>query len=76
MTIMYIYAAAPEPDAALLEQLRAACRAFDMDGVDAAMEQLESFKYERGGEQLAWLRERVDAMAFEDIAGMVASDEN
>jgi uncharacterized protein YicC (UPF0701 family) len=61
---------AAEPDAALLAELRDACKAFDMDRVDAAMAQLESSRYERGEELVRWLREKVDAMEFEEIAGM------
>ncbi len=61
---------AVEPDSALLQELYAACKAFDMDRVDAAMELLEANTYERGGEIIAWLREKVDAMEFEEIAEM------
>ncbi len=60
--------AASEPDRAVLAELRAACGAFAMDRVDGAMESLESFRYERGGELVAWLRAQVDAMEFEEIA--------
>jgi CheY-like chemotaxis protein len=60
--------AAEAPDPALLEELRAACEAFDMDRVDAAMERLEACRYEQDGELVAWLREKVDGMEFEEIA--------
>jgi CheY-like chemotaxis protein len=60
---------AAEPDPALLAELREACRSFDMDGVDTIMERLEDFRYERGGELVAWLRDRVNDMMFEEIAG-------
>jgi CheY-like chemotaxis protein len=59
---------AEAPDPALLEELRAACASFEMDRVDSAMERLEAFRYERGGELIAWLREKVDSMEFEEIA--------
>ncbi|MDR1669070.1 MAG: cache domain-containing protein [Oscillospiraceae bacterium] len=62
------FADAPNP--ALLEELRRACEAFDMDGVDAAMEKLESFRYGSGGDLVRWLREQVGNMAFEEISGM------
>ncbi len=58
-----------KPDPSLLEELREACRAYDMDGVDKVMGQLEAFRYEHGEELISWLREKVDDMAFEDIAG-------
>ncbi|MDR1705418.1 MAG: response regulator [Clostridiales bacterium] len=61
---------AASPDPALLNELRLACEAFDMDGVDSAMERLESFEYERGGGLVARLRELVDKMDFEEISVM------
>ncbi len=61
---------ASRPDPALLAELRDACRAFDMDRVDAAMEELESFKYESGGDLIRWLRSRVNSMEFEAVAEM------
>ncbi len=61
--------AAAEPEPELLMELCEACGAYNMDRVDAAMEKLEAFSYERGGELVAWLREKVDAMEFEEIAG-------
>jgi CheY-like chemotaxis protein len=59
---------AAEPLPALLEELREACAAFDMDRVDRAMAQLESFRYEHGGKLVAWLREQVNNMTFEEIS--------
>jgi len=35
--------------------------------VDAAMEEIESFEYESGGELAAWLRTNVDNMNFKLI---------
>ncbi|MDR1693086.1 MAG: cache domain-containing protein [Oscillospiraceae bacterium] len=61
-------AAAPDPET--LRELRRACEVFDMDGVDNAMEKLEAFRYERGGDLVRWLREQVGNMAFEEISGM------
>jgi CheY-like chemotaxis protein/HPt (histidine-containing phosphotransfer) domain-containing protein len=59
-------AAAPDPET--LAVLREACAAFDMDGVDSAMERLEQFQYENGGKLVEWLREQVDSMTFEIIS--------
>ncbi|MDR2055163.1 MAG: response regulator [Desulfovibrio sp.] len=56
-----------EPDAATLDRLREACANYDMDGVDKAMAELESFAYDRRPELVAWLRERVDMMDFGQI---------
>jgi signal transduction histidine kinase/FixJ family two-component response regulator len=55
------------PDPKLLEELRRACGRYDMDGVDAAMGKLEAFRYTRGGELIARLRELADDMDFEGI---------
>ncbi len=65
---------AAAPDIALLRRLRDACADFDMSGVDAAMEALESFRYESGGGLVLWLREKVNAIAYEEISGMVLPD--
>jgi CheY-like chemotaxis protein len=59
---------AERPDESQIAELREACAAYDMDRVDAAMENLEARRYESGGELVAWLREKVDTMAFEEIA--------
>ncbi len=59
---------AAEPDPSLLEELRKACEAFDMDRVDETMAQLESFRYEKGGKLVVWLRERISDMTFEEIS--------
>jgi hypothetical protein len=49
-----------------------ACRTFDIDGVDRAMEELESCEYETGADMVAWLREKADGMGFKEIAGRLA----
>ncbi len=61
---------ATSPNPMLLHELKDACKSFEMDRVDAAMEQLEAFSYEAGGELVTWLRERVNAMEFEAIADL------
>jgi DNA-binding NarL/FixJ family response regulator len=55
------------PDAAALDRLREACARYDMDEVDAAMAELESYSYERRRELIVWLRDRVDRMDFQQI---------
>jgi signal transduction histidine kinase/CheY-like chemotaxis protein len=64
----------PEPDHALLAALREACASFDADQVDQAMEQLESSRYESGGDLVSWLRERVDAADYDQIAERLAGE--
>jgi CheY-like chemotaxis protein len=55
------------PDEETLGKLRDACAAYEMDGVDEAMAELESFEYTQGRDLVEWLRERVDAMDFRQI---------
>jgi HPt (histidine-containing phosphotransfer) domain-containing protein len=61
-----------EPAGETLEDLKEACRTFDIDGVDKAMAELESCEYETGAELIAWLREKADGMGFKEIAGRLA----
>jgi CheY-like chemotaxis protein len=58
------------PEKKTLEELLHACRDFDIDGVDKAMEELESCEYENetGADLVAWLREKADGMGFKEIA--------
>jgi CheY-like chemotaxis protein len=56
-----------EPDAALLASLGEACGRYDMDAVDAAMKELESFDYETGSNLVAWLREQIRVMNFKQV---------
>jgi CheY-like chemotaxis protein len=55
------------PDRDVLDKLMAACEAYDMDGVDAAMAELERCEYESDGGLVAWLREHVDRMNFAQV---------
>jgi HPt (histidine-containing phosphotransfer) domain-containing protein len=61
-----------EPEEEILEDLVQACREFDIDGVDRAMEELESCDYETGSELIVWLREKVDGMGLKEIAGRLS----
>jgi signal transduction histidine kinase/CheY-like chemotaxis protein len=63
-----------EPDAAALRRLREACAAYDMDGADKAMAELERFSYERRADEIVWLRERVDEADFTRIAERLAAN--
>jgi CheY-like chemotaxis protein len=57
-----------EPAKKTLDALLHACRDFDIDGVDRAMEELESCEYETGADLVAWLREKAGGMGFKEIA--------
>jgi CheY-like chemotaxis protein len=59
---------AASPDPLLLQDLRKACATFDMDRIDATMEQLEAFQYEHGEKIVAWLREQVNKMNLKEIS--------
>jgi signal transduction histidine kinase/CheY-like chemotaxis protein len=56
-------------DEKLLVQLREACKVYDMDGADSAINEIEMFSYKSQSDlQLAeWLRERFDLMKFDEI---------
>jgi signal transduction histidine kinase/CheY-like chemotaxis protein len=56
-----------QPDRDALNRLMAACEAYAMDGVDAAMAELESYEYESDNGLVAWLREHVDRMNVTQI---------
>ena len=62
------------PDRKTLEKLREACIQYDMDGVDAAIEELEAFTYETGGELINWLRDSAEQMNFADIIEKLTND--
>ncbi|MDR0442494.1 MAG: response regulator [Treponema sp.] len=50
-----------------LLKLRAACESFDMDSLEAAMAQIETYEYEKDGELVTWLRENADQLNFSEI---------
>ena len=56
-----------KPEKELLARLYAACEAYDMDGVDSVMTELEKSEYESGDELVTWLRHNVDQMNFTQI---------
>jgi len=56
-----------KPDAKTLDRLYQACTNYDMNGVDSALEELESFDYESDGALVDWLRENVELMNFDEI---------
>ncbi len=65
---------AETPDPELLREMKDACAAFDMDRADAAMEKLETLRYESDMDLVVWLRQKMNDMAFEEIAGMRIPD--
>jgi CheY-like chemotaxis protein len=57
-----------EPDPGVLSALREASKSFDIDEVEKAMGELESYEYESNGEIVEWLRGQVTVMGFMNIA--------
>jgi signal transduction histidine kinase/CheY-like chemotaxis protein len=56
-----------ELDQEALSRLLTACENYDMDGVDAAMAEIEGYQYKSEGGLVVWLRENVDSMNFAQI---------
>jgi signal transduction histidine kinase/DNA-binding response OmpR family regulator len=56
-----------KPDLDVLSKLLFACKNYDMDGVDAAMAEIETYEYESNDGLAIWLRENVDHMNFAQI---------
>ena len=56
-----------QPDVDTLRKLLVACRSYDMDGVDTAMDLLERYAYTSGGELVPWLHDNITLMNFRDI---------
>ena len=55
------------PDSLLLSRLLSACEAYNMDGVDDAMTDIEKYTYYNDDGLVVWLRECVDGMNFSQI---------
>ena len=62
-----------KPDSETLVKLLAACTDYNMDEGDAAMEEIEKYRYESDDGFAQWLRESFDKMDFEKIAEKIKS---
>ena len=56
-----------KPDPEVLEKLKAACESYDMDEVDAAMEELTGYNYKSDDGLVVWLQESIDLMNFSEV---------
>ena len=56
-----------KPDDDVLSKLLTACKDYDMDGADAAMAEIDRYRYESDDGLADWLRDNVDVMNFEEI---------
>jgi signal transduction histidine kinase/CheY-like chemotaxis protein/PAS domain-containing protein len=63
-----------KPESETLQNLLAACNAYDMDRVDAAMADIEAYEYENDDGLAAWLRENVDKMNLAQIKERLANE--
>jgi len=62
------------PESELLQKLCAACEIYDMDGVDAAMAEIEQFEYEHDDGLSEWLKTNVDQVNFTQIKEKLISE--
>jgi len=62
-----------KPDLDTLEKLLAACKAYDMDGVDAAMAEIENCEYTSsfGNDLAVCLRENINQMNFTQVQDII-----
>jgi len=57
-----------EPDKETLVKLRDACKSFNMDDLDAAIDEIEKYQYESDDGFMDWLRETLSNMDLRQIA--------
>ena len=62
-----------KPDVIALTDLRTACDTYDMDAVDAAMEEINRYRYKSDEGLVDWLQENVDQMNFSDIVDKLSA---
>jgi signal transduction histidine kinase/CheY-like chemotaxis protein/HAMP domain-containing protein len=62
----------PAPNRALLARLRQSCENYDMDGIDKAMDELDSASYDSDAELIAWLKEKAANFCYIEIAEQLA----
>jgi len=56
-----------KPDISSLHDLITACIDYDMDEVDKAMEEITAYQYESDDGLVAWLKDNVNMMNFDEI---------
>jgi len=57
----------PQPDPDLLKVLAEASKRYKANIMDEALEKLEMYRYESGGELVQWLREQMDNLEYDAI---------
>jgi CheY-like chemotaxis protein/HPt (histidine-containing phosphotransfer) domain-containing protein len=56
------------PDGSLLAKMLEASQAYDIDAMQNAMDELERYQYESGGELIAWLKEKLVNFGYDEIS--------
>ena len=56
-----------KPDPQVLLELVEACKVYDVNGADAAMDEIEKYQYTADDGLVNWLRENIDMMNFTQI---------
>jgi HPt (histidine-containing phosphotransfer) domain-containing protein len=62
----------PEPDTAILKMILNACKRFDMDDLDTAMDELGRYHYDADNGLADWLREAINNMELTKAAEKLA----
>jgi signal transduction histidine kinase/CheY-like chemotaxis protein/HAMP domain-containing protein len=62
----------PEPEITTLKKILDACKRFDMDDLDAAMEEIERYQYDSDDGLADWLREAINNMELTKAAEKLA----
>jgi len=54
-------------DTALLAEILEACKQFKSSSMEEALEKLDAFEYESGGDLVPWLRKQMDNLEYDEI---------
>jgi hypothetical protein len=57
----------PTPDGALLSAMFEACENYDVNAMEHAVSELEQYAYETKAELVSWLRNRLEALEYDQI---------
>jgi signal transduction histidine kinase/CheY-like chemotaxis protein len=58
----------PAPDPEIIQKIYEAAASYNMQALDKALEMLEQYSYDSGGELVSWLREQADFSEFDSIS--------
>ena len=57
------------PDPNTLIKLKQSCEAYDMSGIDEALDELSGFTYETSNDLIPWLKEKINITEFGEVIG-------